>query len=127
MGGALPPAKIEYMIQSKPFIFELDSGATFSLMPLKMFDAVKQYFLLLEPSNVRLNSYTDYLIEVIDMTQVNVSYKSKSCSLTLIIVGQGNVNLAGCNLLYPFQLMIIFQNDLYPYSVNSLPTSKSPI
>ena len=41
MEQALPPAKLECMIQRKPFIFEVDSGTPFSLMSVKMFDAVK--------------------------------------------------------------------------------------
>ena len=85
------------MIQCRPFTFEVDSGAPFSLMPLKVFDAVKQYFPSLEPSNVKSDSYTDHSIEVIGMIQVNVSYKSKSCSVPLIMLSQENVNLAGRN------------------------------
>ena len=44
------------------------------------------------------------------MIQVKVSYKSKFCSLSLIIVKQGNVNLAGQNLVYSLDLMLAFKN-----------------
>ena len=72
MGQALFPAKIECMIQGKPIIYEVDFGAPFSLMSLKVFDVVKQHFPPLEPSNVRLNFYIDHSIEVIGVTQINV-------------------------------------------------------
>lgn len=41
----LLPAKVESLLQGKSFIFEVDSGAFFSSMPLYVFNSVKEYFL----------------------------------------------------------------------------------
>ena len=54
------------------------------------------------------------------MIQVKVSYKSKSCSLPLIIVKQGSVNLAGHNWVYSLNLKSVFKNAS---QVNNIPES----
>lgn len=109
MEETLPLARVEVIIQGKPLVFEVDLGALFFFIPMNEFSGIKEYFPPLEPNDIKLNSFTEHLIEVMDMAQVHVSYNEKSCSLPLLIVREGNVNLAGCNWIYPLQLMRIFQ------------------
>lgn len=73
-------------IQGKPLVFQVDSSAPFSFIPMNVFSGIKEYFPSLEPAVIKLNSYTECLFEVMDMAQVQGSYNKKSCSLHLLIV-----------------------------------------
>lgn len=110
------------MIQGKPFTFEVNSGAPFSVMPWKVFGGMRKNFLPFKPTSIKLNSFTEHPIEVMDITQVQVSVKDYS-SLSLLIVGQGNVNLAGRNWIYPLQLLTIFKSSNPSLSTNNMPNS----
>lgn len=92
------------------FVFVVDSDVTFSLTPLKIFSGVKMYFPPFELTFIKLNSFIEHSIEVINMAQIEVLYNSKSCSLLLMIARQINFNLAGHNWICPLQLMAIFKN-----------------
>ena len=65
-------------VENRSIIFEIDTGAPYALIPLKTYTAMKKYFPLLEPTEVKLNSYTEHPIDFMGMIQVKVSYKSKS-------------------------------------------------
>ena len=111
VGKALPPAKALCKIEGKPVIFEIDSGAPYTLMPMNSFNKIKRYLPPLEPTSIQLQSYTEHAIPVMGITQVNVTFEENSCSLPLIVVGQGSVNLAGRNWIYPLNLMSVFKNE----------------
>lgn len=71
-------------IQGKPLVFQVDSSAPFSFIPMNVFSGIKEYFPSLEPTDIKLNSYTESLIEVMDMAQVQGSYNKKVLFLTFV-------------------------------------------
>lgn len=73
MREALPPTKVECLIQDKPSIFEMDSDAPFSLISLNVFYDLKSVFLLLESASIKFHSYMEHPIKVIGLAQFHVS------------------------------------------------------
>lgn len=111
IGKAFPSAKVLCRIQEKPVVFEVDSGAPFTIMPINSFNRIKNYLPPLERTGVKLQSYTAHPIDILGVTQVDVTYEGTTCNLPLIVVAQGSVNLAGRNWIYPLKLMSIFDKN----------------
>lgn len=74
---------------------------------------MKKYLPPLEPTYIKLLSYTEHSIHILGSTQLNVAFKNNVFSLPVLIVKQGSINLSARNWIYPLKLMSVF-NDLDP-------------
>ena len=74
IGKALPATEGLCKMQGKPVIFEVDSGISYTIMPVNSFDKIKKYLPPLELINIKLQSYTEHAIDISGVTQVNVIY-----------------------------------------------------
>lgn len=120
---SFPPMKIICKVQGQPMNFEVDSGAPFSLIPAAMFEKIKRFCPPLEQTDIKLLSYTNHSIEILGVAMVDVMFNSRTEKLPLLIVNEGNTNLAGRNWISPLKLMTAFDSSM-KYEVQNLSRSQ---
>ena len=92
------PIEVDLVINDKPVTMELDTGAAVTIMSQRQ---QRSLFpdALLQPSNIRLKSYTGERVEIVGEMSVKVSHKSEQQSLSLTVVAQDGPALLGRNWL----------------------------
>ena len=101
---AQPPILITMSLDGSPINFELDTGATVTVMSEQRF---REYFpsRSLEQSSLRLKTYTGEPMNVVGESTFGVSYADQgSKSLTLVVVSGSGPPLLGRNWLQHFVL-----------------------
>jgi len=85
-------------VEGKPVLFEIDTGASVSLMSEHSFsDTWGKKKLPLSSCKTTLRTYTGTQIPVLGQVDVQVSHRNKSAMLPIIIVGGKGPNLLGRN------------------------------
>lgn len=89
-----PPFTVEMTITEKPLMFEVDMGATVTILSQEVY---QQLFpsLKLYPSLMLLKSYTGDQVKVLGEVQVDVSYGEQKDKYTLYVVKGNNSCLLG--------------------------------
>ncbi|KAJ8929589.1 hypothetical protein NQ314_017696 [Rhamnusium bicolor] len=99
------PIKIAVFIGKVPFSFELDTGASISVISeifkIKYFNKFK-----ILPTNKRLMSYDGTQITPIGYITVNVTYNDKTSALKLYIIQGGGPPLLGRDFFHVFNLSL---------------------
>lgn len=128
IGEAPPAVKIACRIEGQKMVFELDSGAPFSLIPLSVYEQHKASLPPLQKSIVKLQSYTKHSIQIEGVVKVLVTFGQKSSYLPLLVVKEGTVSLAGRNWIGPLDLMSAYGDRLHcANAVYPPPTSLSSL
>ena len=122
LGSAPPPARIQCKVQGMVIEMEVDSGAPFALISKSTYERVRHQFPSLEKTDVSMRSYTAHPISILGVVDVNVEFGGRSKRLPLLVVKEGNVNLAGRNWIYPLSLMSVFETATPKSDVNSVET-----
>ena len=89
-----PPFTVELMVNEKPVTFEVDTGATVTILSQEVY---RHLFpnLKLDPSSMLLKSYTGDQVKVLGEVQVAVSYGEQKGNYTLYVVKGNNSCLLG--------------------------------
>ena len=112
--GKVTPWNVNVDIEGVAVAMQLDTGASLSLMPETTF---REHWPQrnLSSSQVRLCSYSGEPIPVLGSVDVNVTYKSQSIKVPLIVVKGSGLTLMGRNWLHLFKLdwqeIFLLQNN----------------
>lgn len=106
--------QVKLKINNVPVVLELDTGCALTICPWEIFEE-KFKNSELEPSNVKLVTYSGHNVTVKGMAMVHVSYEGQNLSLPLMVVQLDNKNqpmLLGRNWLSKIKLdwQSIFQS-----------------
>ena len=99
----VPPMKTSLVLDGREVEMEVDTGASISLISEKTFAAYwpgKQ----LSPTNIKLRTYTEEIMEVVGTFDVEVAHEEEIHILPLIVVKQDGPSLIGRNWLYKIKL-----------------------
>ena len=102
-GKSLPPLKVQVEVDGRRVSMEVDTGASMSIMSETTY---KQLWSgrALDPSEIRLQSYSKEVIPVVGSTQTKVVYEGQTALLALVIVKSEGPTLLGRNWLHHIRL-----------------------
>ena len=102
-GKSLPPLKVQVEVDGRRVSMEVDTGASMSIMSETTY---KQLWSgrALDPSEIRLQSYSKEVIPVVGSTQTKVVYEGQTALLPLVIVKSEGPTLLGSNWLHHIRL-----------------------
>lgn len=101
--AATPPIKVSMLINSKPHVFELDTGAAVTIMSQSVFQ--KSFpELVPEESSLLLKTYSGEQLQVKGEVDVQVRYERQTQVLSLAIVAGSGPSLLGRDWLQNIQL-----------------------
>ena len=93
-GKSLPPLKVQVEVDGRRVSMEVDTGASKQLWSGRALD----------PSEIRLQSYSKEVIPVVGSTQTKVVYEGQTALLPLVIVKSEGLTLLGRNWLHHIRL-----------------------
>ena len=98
------PINVQVNINGKSISFQLDTGASLTVITKKDFDAVTGGSVSLQPCHKCLTTYTGDNVPVIGECMVHVSYNGQSVKLPLLVVEGNGPPLLGRNWLVDLKL-----------------------
>ncbi|XP_071044616.1 uncharacterized protein [Parasteatoda tepidariorum] len=90
-----PPCKVRIEIESVPLNMEVDTVAPFSIMPFSVYAENNKVLHQSRETNVKLRSFTKHRLKLSGIMDVNITYKTKSVKLPILVVDQCSVTLMG--------------------------------
>lgn len=104
LSGKSPnPFRVELCVQEKPLLFEIDTGASVTLISEETYNEHYQNSPL-QKSSLRLKTYTGEPLQVLGQMTVTVSYHSQQGSYTLYVVKGAGPSLLGRDWLKHIRL-----------------------
>ena len=98
------PLTVEVKLNGVPYLMELDTGASCSLISGATFEELKKRGAMLTPSTAKLCTYTGEAIRVVGSTNVQVSYEDQDVTLPLVVTEGNGPSLIGRNWLSSLRL-----------------------
>ena len=97
------PITVEVSINGKKLSMEVDTGAAVSLVPETVCKQLWPY-LVLQPSSVKLKTYSGAPLEVKGQALVEVQYEEQKASLPLLVIAENGPCLFGRDWLKQLRL-----------------------
>lgn len=102
--GVRSPITIPMKVEGKPIKLQLDTGCGLSLISSHVYQSKFSHCKLSPRPDLSLNSYTGHPVRVLGEINVDVSYRSVSCKLPLVVVEGRGTSLFGRNWLSHIKL-----------------------
>ncbi|XP_039292569.1 uncharacterized protein K02A2.6-like [Nilaparvata lugens] len=118
----IKPITLELIVENKPLLFEVDSGACVSVINVRCYEETFSH-LELQPTNLVLSSYTNNPIIPKGKVAVTVKHKNREHQLTLYVINNGANPLIGRDWMRDLKLVVQIPEAKNLHSV----ISKQPI
>lgn len=105
------PIRVKLIVEKKPILFEIDTGACVSVISEKDYNA-KLSHVKLQPTSLVLSSYTHERIVPVGKLIVSVNFKGNRKQLQLYVVSNGANPLLGRDWMQALQLIISIPNKV---------------
>ena len=102
--GSSKPLTVEVILNKQTLAMEVDTGAAVSLMGEESFQPLLQRGVVIQPTSIRLSTYTGEAIQVVGTADVEVQHNSQTVTLPLIITRGSGPSLLGRNWLTALKL-----------------------
>ena len=99
---------VELLLEEVPVIFQVDTGASFSLINEHTWHKVRRQhqYLVLKPSPLTLRTWTDAPVMLLGQVKIQVKYKNIICNLNIIVAKGHGPNLIGRDWLDPLHITL---------------------
>ena len=110
------PYVVTLTVEGKQLLFEIDTGASFSLVSEATYHELWPNTPL-HDTTIKLNTYTGTPLRVLGIMQATVSYNQQSATLPLLVIAGTGASLMGRNWL---EKIVLNWNSIYKVNANHL-------
>ena len=103
-GASTSPINVEVLVNTTPVIFQIDTGASLSIINLHDYQKFIADSTPLTPSSKQLHTYTGHQVKVLGESSVTVSYQQQQISSIFTVVQNCGPPLLGRDWLRQLRL-----------------------